>query len=73
MSAYFSFRSTVKDPESTALPCHCERNAFIHFSGKICDFEIHDLLAHTFLFMGAKLTGRLFPADWEMNLLHILG
>jgi hypothetical protein len=56
MSAYFSFRSTVKDPESTALPCHCERNAFIHFSGKICDFEIHDLLAHTFLFMGAKLT-----------------
>ena len=70
MSVDFSFSSSVKGPESTALPL--KRNAFIHLSGKICEFEIHDLLAHTFLFMGAKLMGRSFPTDREMNSLRLL-
>jgi hypothetical protein len=52
-----------------ALPL--KRSAFIHFNGKICELEILDWLAHTFLFMGARLTGGLFPIDWEMDTPHL--
>src|ERR1700755_2847563 len=37
------------------FPLPLKRDALIHFSGKICDFKLNDLLTHTFLFIGVKL------------------
>lgn len=50
------------------MPCLAiQETALTHFGSKICDFEIHDLLGHPFLFRGAKLTGR-----YSRQILHLL-